>query len=187
MLNCHPDRLLLDFPERRLPNRSLACVQNGKARMIRDSTVWLRQFVCDRNLRACALVSLIFVCMPPEGIPGLEICLYQRMTHAPCPGCGMTRCGSNLVRGHLVRAFQYNPVGVLIVLLIFSMGCLGIVPKVWREFIRDKLVARSPGIRAMYLTIVAAFVAFGVIRWIGVYNGWLRFPAAWLGSFVWEN
>src|SRR3712207_7945107 len=42
---------------------------------------------------------------------GVEMCAGKRLTNAPCPGCGMTRCGSNLVRGNVRRALQYHPLG----------------------------------------------------------------------------
>jgi hypothetical protein len=40
---------------------------------------------------------------------GLALCPFQRITHLPCPGCGMTRALLALVQGDPCRALAIHP------------------------------------------------------------------------------
>jgi hypothetical protein len=126
----------------------------------------------------CALFTLLFVLMPPEGL-GWELCVCKRATNAPCPGCGMTRAGSNLVRGDVARAIQYHPFGLLLIPTIAALGLLGLAPRRWREAVRAALLSRAVSLRPVYWTVLWGFVLFGVGRWVCVVTGIAAFPATW--------
>lgn len=117
--------------------------------------------------------------MPPDGVSFLDICLCKNITHAPCPGCGITRSGSNLVRGDLAKMMNYNPFGVVIVPLIFALGILGLLHTSWRNEVRRRLMPLAGVLRIAYFATIAGFLGFGLVRWFCVYNGWLDFPATW--------
>ena len=140
---------------------------------------WLAMFLRDRHLWLCAAVSLVFVFMPPDGIPSLDICLYKHWTQAPCPGCGITRSGSNLVRGDFAKMMNYNPFGLVLVPLIFALGILGLMHTSWRDEVRRRLMPMAQVLRIGYFTVIAGFVSFGLVRWFCVFNGWLDFPTTW--------
>jgi hypothetical protein len=139
---------------------------------------WLRHFLDDLTLRLSALFVLAIVLMPAEGL-GFELCLCKRYTNAPCPACGMTRSGSNLVRGHFLRAVQYHPFGPLVIPVIAGLGLLALAPRRWRRAVRDALLARAEPFRPVYYLLVGAFVVYGVARWCLVFGGWCSFPATW--------
>jgi hypothetical protein len=47
-----------------------------------------------------------------------ELCFARRFTGLSCPGCGMTRCFISLMHGDLAGAWQYNPAGLLLFMLM---------------------------------------------------------------------
>lgn len=49
---------------------------------------------------------------------GLPPCYFQSATGLLCPHCGMTTSFSNLVRGHFAAAWQANPMGPLLAVLL---------------------------------------------------------------------
>jgi hypothetical protein len=57
----------------------------------------------------------------PGRMPG---CLFRKMTDLECPGCGMTRATHALLHGNISEAFQFNPVGLI--LLPIALIALGI-------------------------------------------------------------
>jgi hypothetical protein len=137
---------------------------------------WLRLMLGDANLRACAVFTVVMLLMPPEGL-GIDLCMSQRLLHAPCPACGVTRCGSNLARGHLTRAAQFHPFGPAVVTLIAALGGVALLPRLWRERLRAALMRRAVLLRPLYLVGLWSFVIYGVARWGAVLLGLAQFPA----------
>jgi hypothetical protein len=141
--------------------------------------LWLAQLLENTQLRLCVLFAVVVVFMPPEGIPNVDLCICKYLTHAPCPACGMTRSGSNLVRGHLIRSVQYHPFGLLLIPLIFGLGVLALTPRSWRAAVRQAVLPWATPLRPVYWLVLATFVIFGVVRWVLVFGGWIEFPASW--------
>ena len=139
---------------------------------------WPEVFLSDAMLRLCAVYTLAFAVMPPEGI-GLEWCLCKRLTGAPCPGCGMTRCGACMTRGLLSHALQYHPLGAVVIPLCVLMGLLALAPRRWRGRVRTALVPWSRLLSWLWWTGVGVFVFFGLVRWGLVYFGLEQFPPTW--------
>jgi hypothetical protein len=139
---------------------------------------WLALLLSDSNLRACAVFTLVMALMPPEGL-GIELCASQRLLNAPCPACGVTRCGSNLARGHFVRAMQLHPLGPVVVPVIAGLGVIALLPRRWREGLRAALMRRAVLLRPLYLVGLWSFVIYGVARWGAVFLHLAHFPAAW--------
>jgi hypothetical protein len=139
---------------------------------------WLRHYVDDLTLRLCAVFLLAVVLMPADGL-GVELCVCQRFTHAPCPACGVTRSGSNLVRGHVRRAIEYHPFGLLLIPVIAALGLLAFAPRRWRQAARAALLPWAEPYRPVYQLLLGAFVVYGVVRWCLVFAGCYNFPATW--------
>lgn len=139
---------------------------------------WLRLMLADAHIRVCAGFALVMLLMPPEGL-GVDLCMSQWVTHAPCPACGVTRSGSNLVRGHFARAAEYHPFGPVIVPLIFALGVLALLPRRWRDAVRGAVMRRAVLLRPLYVVGLGAFVLYGAVRWCAVLLGWMAFPARW--------
>jgi hypothetical protein len=138
---------------------------------------WLARTVDDLSLWACAAYAAVILVMPPEGIAALELCPSVRWTQAPCPGCGMTRCGANLVRGRLRRAADYHPAGVVIVPLLFVAGAVGLLPRRCREAFRRGLLRRRRLAGRLGALLLGCFLVFGCARWWAVRTGRMSFPA----------
>ena len=51
--------------------------------------------------------------LSPDG-DGPTICPFALCTGMACPGCGMTRAASNLIRGNMTTAVAYHPLIPLI-------------------------------------------------------------------------
>jgi hypothetical protein len=139
---------------------------------------WVGRLLDDLTLRLSAVFLLVVILMPPEGL-GVDLCPSRLFTRAPCPGCGMTRSGSNLVRGHFVRAVEYHPFGPVLIPVIAAFGLLGLAPRRWRQAARDFVTRHERFLRPFYGVGVAALIIFGIVRWACVYFGWMSFPARW--------
>ena len=62
-----------------------------------------------------AMVGLLAAVRP--GDDGVTVCPFALITGMACPGCGMTRAASYLVRGDFTTALGYHPLVPLIALL----------------------------------------------------------------------
>jgi hypothetical protein len=141
---------------------------------------WLTQLFRDGSVQwACVVFSVLVLITPPDGCPLLDCCPLHRLTDAPCPVCGMTRSGANLVRGDLARAVDYHPFGPIIVPLLGLLGVLALVPGERRERVAQALRPWALPLYSIYLFLLAGLVVFGVARWYRVWQGWQTFPAMW--------
>jgi hypothetical protein len=63
---------------------------------------------------------------------GLPPCLFLRVTHLPCPSCGLTTCFAYAIRFKFWKAFLANPFGILAFL-----GTVSLIPTaiflLWRR------------------------------------------------------
>jgi hypothetical protein len=141
---------------------------------------WLDRALTDLHLRICAVLTLGLIVIPPDGLNGVELCMFKRTTELPCPGCGLTRCGSNLMHGHVTRAIDYNPFGLVIIPSMAGMGVMAVLPRRWREGVRRFQAAHSTAYHRCLIVFTIAFVSFGFIRALSVWEGWMDFPARWL-------
>lgn len=149
---------------------------NGPA--LSDSQRWLAGFFCPHVTRLCAVMAVLVVCMPPHGL-SIELCPSVRWTQAPCPGCGLTRCGAHLLRGHVGQAVNLNPFGLFFIPAIFALGSLAFIPAHRLERVSRRFAPVAAPARVLWYTLLGAFVIFGVVRWFSVIIGWEEFPARW--------
>ena len=80
---------------------------------------WRRQL---GYLAPATLVGALAVVGPIEGGPTL--CPFALCTGIACPGCGMTRAASHLIRGDVSGALGYHP-------LILLVGALSVIGTAW--------------------------------------------------------
>src|ERR1019366_1205519 len=71
-------------------------------------------------LAAACSVLVIALWLKPAAIGygthtqlGLPPCNFLRITHLPCPSCGLTTCFAYAVRFQFFKAFLANPFGIL--------------------------------------------------------------------------
>jgi hypothetical protein len=48
----------------------------------------------------------------------VEVCLIKHATNIPCPSCGSTRSVISLTKGNFVEAFDSNPIGYIVALIM---------------------------------------------------------------------
>jgi len=144
---------------------------------------WLVRWITSKQSRWLLLVCLYVAVQPPTeglqkwGIP--DLCSLHRYTGAPCPGCGMTRAGANLVRGDIVHSLQFHPFGIVFIPVLFGLAGLSLTPLAWREAVARGVSRRQRFWRIANLTFLWCFVAYGLIRWVAVMAGWMTFPTQW--------
>jgi hypothetical protein len=53
-------------------------------------------------------------------LPHVTLCMFERVTGRPCPGCGMTRSMLRLSQGDVVGSLRMHPLGVVLAALFFA-------------------------------------------------------------------
>lgn len=71
----------------------------------------------DRLVFAAPVAVLGFLASVRPVDDGVTICPFALFTGMACPGCGMTRAASSLIRGDLTAALGYHPLVPWIALL----------------------------------------------------------------------
>jgi hypothetical protein len=141
---------------------------------------WLTAFLAGRQPRLCLLVLLVVALMPPEKGLGFDLCFFHRSTGGPCPGCGMTRAGSNLLRGNVRRSIDYHPFGLILHPILLGLCAFSLLPGAARRAFALRLLPWQRVIGIAHLVFWSVFVAFGIARWTAVMADMMEFPANWL-------
>jgi hypothetical protein len=91
---------------------------------------------------------------------GLPPCNFMRLTHLPCPSCGLTTCFAFAVRFHYWKAFLANPFGIFAFL-----ATVAIVPSaiflLWRRISFRRFTESVHFTKAVY-----ASTAFYLLSWM---------------------
>ena len=90
---------------------------------------------------------------------GLSPCMFARVTHRPCPTCGMTTSFAWFARGRFDRAWRANPAGSLL-----APTCALLVP--W--LLAGAARGRPVGFRSLeppLIGLVVAAVALSLLSW----------------------
>ena len=119
------------------------------------STTWIVSTIV--GLTVAVTVSVLYW-FDPNRYSFYPTCLFHRVTGLLCPGCGALRAMHQLLHGHVLAAFQYNPVLVtgLPLLAIFAGSTL-------IATLRDKRVTLRVS-RKWLLLIVAVGMAISIWR-----------------------
>lgn len=77
----------------------------------------------DLNVEALFFIfftaSLLFFYIVPKEFLALFPCVFKKLTHIPCPTCGMIRTISCLMQGHVSTAFYFSFLFALLGLFSF--------------------------------------------------------------------
>src|SRR5262245_33346827 len=101
---------------------------------------WLSSFLIGKQPRLCLLIFLAVALMPPENGLGYELCFLKRLTNAPCPGCGVTRSGSNLLRGNVSRSIDFHPFGLILHPILLGLCAFSLLPGATRRVFAMRLL-----------------------------------------------
>lgn len=112
-----------------------------------------------------ALPALVWTLATYDLLPRVSLCMFQIITHRPCPGCGMTRAMLLLSRGDVPGSFRMHPLGIALAALYLGT-VWGTVVAIARG---GDPVARFLERRGVKLTLamLIAFLGLWIVRaWI---------------------
>src|SRR5512143_508961 len=115
---------------------------------------------------ACTVLAVAF-CLHPAACGygthtqlGLPPCNFQRLTHLPCPSCGLTTSFAYAIRFHFREAFLVSPFG-----LMAFFGTMALVPSaiflLWRRVSFRRITESVHFSKAVYVT-----TALYLLSWI---------------------
>jgi Protein of unknown function (DUF2752) len=119
---------------------------------------------------ACAILA-IAAWLKPAAIGygthmqlGLPPCNFLRLTHLPCPTCGMTTCFAWAIRLQFRKAFLANPFGILVFL-----GTVSLIPTamvlLWRG-ISFQIALRGITNHAWFNKAIYASTVLLALSWV---------------------
>jgi hypothetical protein len=72
------------------------------------------------------VAGVVLFCFDPTRYHFYPTCIFHRTTGLLCPGCGSLRALHQLLHGHVLMAFRFNP---LLVFTLISLTGLGVLYK----------------------------------------------------------
>jgi len=138
---------------------------------------FLAQLVRSRRGPVYVLVGLIALAIMPLHLvdsPSAWLsciappCLFKRLTHLPCPGCGMTRSLVHLAHGDLVGALLFNPVGPLLFAMLLAVALAALLSARQRQEAGIWIEAHGAWFNAFGVGLGVALLVNGIARiaWI---------------------
>jgi hypothetical protein len=118
--------------------------------------------VRDRLAIGLPVAGLALLAVVPPSDDGITICPIALTTGMACPGCGMTRAISHLLRGDLATSWSFHPLAapVLVVLAAvwvwFTLVRLGRVEPASTRFTNSALVVAGIALAAVWVARLAA-------------------------------
>lgn len=131
---------------------------------MRPDEAWTHRALLTPGSRRLALVVMVASVFFPVAGLGFDLCPVHRLTGLPCPGCGLSRALAAASQGDLGAAFGLNPFVVFVWPLFFAQALLAFAPGSVRTQVAAALDARGPRLSAAYRIVLAAFLAFGLLR-----------------------
>ena len=126
-----------------------------------------------RTIRAVDLLAalsaaflLLTLWVPPEALPGVEVCPFLRATGRPCAGCGLTRGFFSISHGRFAEAWAYHPFAFA--LYGSALAVLGGPLVARRAPERALRLLRSRAVRGAAFVLAAAFLLFGIARLLAI-------------------
>lgn len=90
---------------------------------------------------------------------GLPPCAFLRVTHLPCPSCGLTTCFAWAVRLQFGKAFLANPFGILA-----FFGTVSLIPTaiflLWRRVSFRRITESAHFSKALYSATALYFCSW---------------------------
>lgn len=112
--------------------------------------------------------ALLFSALYLKALP----CMFAKVTHAPCPGCGSTRAVLALLHGDLHDVFRYNPFGPAMAILMGIFGAQAFTSMV--KFGDFRLAGEGRLGRLMkvvFLCVAVLEVGLWILRFFGFFGG----------------
>ncbi len=118
----------------------------------------------DRGLAIALLAAgaLYFAASGWGGRP-LHRCPFRRLTGLPCPGCGLSRALTLLVRGHWSEAWNLHPFAGYVILWCGMLAGAALLPGRWQSRWAAGWAALETRTR-FHTVMLAAFGVHGLAR-----------------------
>lgn len=114
---------------------------------------------------AWAAFILASVAFPGSPVDGIVFCPFRAITSHSCPGCGMTRACTSLVRGDLASSLEYHPLGWLLVSWFTAAALTRLLENLRGRRLELPFVSRLRPYRQSFLLGVLLFaLLFGGLR-----------------------
>lgn len=111
----------------------------------------------------CLIALVAVVLHPPDGMT-YRLCLFHLMYGVDCPGCGMTRALSYLVRGHAVTALQLHPFSPLVLIYLILQAVSPFLPARIKVQVAEKLTRHRAQLGVLFWTMLGLFFLYGMGR-----------------------
>lgn len=112
----------------------------------------------DRLILAAPFIGVALLAVIAPSDDGPTVCPFALCTGMACPGCGMTRAFSQIVRGNFGEAMAYHPLAPLIGLqLLFAWVWFGL---------RRKNVVGPMSQRTLNVVLIGSAAAL-LLLWVG--------------------
>ena len=155
--------MLRDLDDMRTPEAIRRCEPIAPGACLAPSrSIHARLFGRTSTLVAWLALAIALI-HPPHGL-GVRICWTAGIADVPCPGCGLTRSLSCVVRGMFAEAWGYHPFGVVFAALFVGIAVIGLLPPSDRRRVAAAMDRFSGWTTFGYAAFVASFLAYGVIR-----------------------
>lgn len=102
----------------------------------------------------------------------IQLCMFARITHHPCPGCGLTRATLALLHGHVLEALQFHPLSLLISPLVI----LFVAYKSWLYVVKGRWWETNQRRGQWGTRASTALVFLTIAVWIARFFGFLGGP-----------
>jgi hypothetical protein len=115
-----------------------------------------------------ASFALLAIVLYAKGLP----CMFARLFHTPCPGCGSTRAVIALTRGDWPGVLHNNPLGPVAALLIGMLGlqsCVSVLR--YGDFRLTGEGHVGLWVKRALLVVVALEVMLWIARFFGAFGG----------------
>lgn len=111
--------------------------------LLRETAIgkWFNEALDRVDLWLFPAVLIIAWIYYPYSERGPDLCIFKILFHHACPGCGLTRSICFLVHGRLREAMEFNPLSILVLLLMiitFLRAILDLRHRETRELVRRK-------------------------------------------------
>jgi hypothetical protein len=117
------------------------------------------------------IAAMLLYLFEPEQNQFFGVCIFYKVTGLYCPGCGSTRAMHQLLHGHIVKAFGYNP---LLVSLLPFLGYA--VLSVVLNFVSGRRLPEFFFRPVIIWIVVGCIFAFWILRNIPIYPCTLLAP-----------
>ncbi len=104
---------------------------------------------------AFCVIYLIFGDMLGVYVP----CIFRKITHLYCPGCGITRMLAAILTGDFYQALRYNP----LICILLPLAIVYLVDYLINQARgRKSLLVRTPN--WVWILMIVALVIYGIMR-----------------------